>query len=87
MWNEAGFHSEPIVVLNLQGFFDPLMALLDHLAAEGFLESAHRANVLIAGDPATALDLVVDAAARNPRVWSGAGEQPYEVRQAETVSS
>lgn len=32
-----GRHQKPIVLLNTKGFFDPLLALLEHTAREGFL--------------------------------------------------
>ncbi|ETX29554.1 TIGR00730 family Rossman fold protein [Roseivivax isoporae] len=37
-WRQLGLHDKPIFLLNVDGFWDPLQALLDHVAAEGFAE-------------------------------------------------
>lgn len=36
-WAQLGFHSRPIGLLNVAGFFDALLAWLDHCVQEGFL--------------------------------------------------
>ncbi|MFF7656619.1 TIGR00730 family Rossman fold protein [Streptomyces sp. NPDC007983] len=57
-WNQLGFHDKPIVLVNTHGFFDPLIALLDHLVAEGFM-SAHDRELVQAGtDVGECLDLI-----------------------------
>jgi uncharacterized protein (TIGR00730 family) len=48
-WSQLGIHSKPIAVLNVSGYFDPLLVLLDRHVAEGFLRPEHRA-MLIHGD-------------------------------------
>lgn len=35
-WRQLGLHDKPIVLLNVNGFWDPLLALLDHIVASGF---------------------------------------------------
>lgn len=35
-WRQLGLHSKPIILLNVDGFWDPLVALLDHVVAKGF---------------------------------------------------
>ena len=55
-WSALGIHQKPIGVLNIDGYFDPLLALLDHGIAQefirpGFLHSllvSHQAEKLIA---------------------------------------
>jgi predicted Rossmann-fold nucleotide-binding protein len=41
-------------ILNVAGYFDPLLALLDHAVAEGFLRPKHL-NLLITSDDPDAL--------------------------------
>ena len=36
-WGQLGIHRKPIGVLNVAGYYDPLVALLDHAVAEGFV--------------------------------------------------
>ena len=37
-WRQIGLHAKPILLLNANGFWDPLLALLDHVIAQGFAE-------------------------------------------------
>lgn len=41
-WAQLGRHNRPIVFLNLNGFWDPLISLLDHMIKEGFARSQIR---------------------------------------------
>ncbi|MBI4606309.1 MAG: TIGR00730 family Rossman fold protein [Planctomycetes bacterium] len=47
-WAQLGIHEKPCAVLNVAGYFDPLLALLDHAVEEGFVRERHRALVLTA---------------------------------------
>ena len=48
-WSQLEIHGKPVALVNVAGFFDPLLALLDHTLVEGFLRMEHR-NLLIAAD-------------------------------------
>ena len=37
-WNQIGILKKPVVVLNLNGFFDPLLSMIDHAMATGFIK-------------------------------------------------
>ena len=37
-WAQIGLHGKPIYLLNLNGYWTPLLALLDHVIAEGFAD-------------------------------------------------
>jgi uncharacterized protein (TIGR00730 family) len=37
-WAQIGLHRKPIFLLNSQGYWDPLIALLDHIISEGFAD-------------------------------------------------
>ena len=39
---QLGMHTKPIGLLNIAGFFDPLLAWLDRCVQEGFVRSRHR---------------------------------------------
>jgi uncharacterized protein (TIGR00730 family) len=36
-WGQLGLHSKPIGILDVQGYWRPLLALLDHMTAESFI--------------------------------------------------
>ena len=55
-WAQLGLHQKPCAILNLDGFYDPLLAMFDHATAEGFIRPTHRAMLIVADDPATLLD-------------------------------
>ena len=40
-WVQIGIHRKPVGLLNPQGYFDPLVALIDHAALEGFIFPQH----------------------------------------------
>jgi uncharacterized protein (TIGR00730 family) len=46
-WAQLGHHRKPIVFANVNGFWDPMLALLDHMKAEGFVHTAHLVNPLV----------------------------------------
>ena len=41
-WAQLGLHSKPVGLLNVMGYFDPLLAMFDHAVAEGLLKPVHR---------------------------------------------
>ena len=55
-WGQLGIHAKPFGLLNVAGYFDPLIHYLDHMVAQRFLKSEHRAQVLIGNDAPTLLD-------------------------------
>jgi uncharacterized protein (TIGR00730 family) len=57
-WAQLGIHDKPCVLLNVDAYFDPLLAFLDHVVAEGFLDRDSRALVLVAAEPEAVLDVM-----------------------------
>jgi uncharacterized protein (TIGR00730 family) len=51
-WGQLRFHDKPCGVLNVCGYFDKLLAYLDHTQAEGFLRPESRAMLLSDDDAA-----------------------------------
>ncbi len=45
-WGQLQFHDKPCGLLNIDGFFDHLLAYLDHASQEGFLRSENRQMLL-----------------------------------------
>lgn len=55
-WAQLGLHAKPVGLLNVAGFFDPLLALIEHSSAEGFIPTYKAALVLQKPTPAALLD-------------------------------
>lgn len=51
-WGQLRFHDKPCGLLNVKGYFDHLLAYLDHASKEGFLRHEHRNMLLVDSDPA-----------------------------------
>ncbi len=41
-WSQLNYHKKPVGLLNVRGYFDHLVAFLDHAATEGFIRPIHR---------------------------------------------
>ncbi len=39
-WRQLGLHDKPVFLLNVGGYWDPLLALLDHVVTQGFADPA-----------------------------------------------
>ena len=50
-WAQLGVHRCPLGVLNVEGYYDGLLAFLDVAMAEGFLREGTRARLLVDDDP------------------------------------
>jgi uncharacterized protein (TIGR00730 family) len=46
-WGQLGLHRKPFGLLNVDGYFDHLLAFLDHCVSQGFLRADHRALLLV----------------------------------------
>ncbi len=55
-WAQIGLHSKPIGLLNSHHYFDPLLTMVEHARAEGFIYDEHRALFTWAESPAVLLD-------------------------------
>ena len=54
-WRQLGLHAKPILLLNIEGYWDPLVALIDHIIAEGFADADIRDYVTVVPTVAAAL--------------------------------
>jgi uncharacterized protein (TIGR00730 family) len=55
-WRQLRLHSKPTGLLNVAGFYDPLLAWLDRTVSDGFLPANHRGLLHVAADPEGLLD-------------------------------
>lgn len=47
-WGQLGIHRKPVGLLDVNGFFRPLLGFLDHAVGAGLLKPAHRELLLVA---------------------------------------
>ncbi len=73
-WTQLGLHQKPCGLLNVEGFFDPLLELFDHAAREGFILPQHRAIVVVESEPAVLLDRLADYSPPRQEKWIDLGE-------------
>jgi uncharacterized protein (TIGR00730 family) len=68
-WAQLGLHTKPCGLLNVAGYFDPLLAFLDHALAEQFIRDIHRAMVLVEADPEALLQRLASYRAPSVPKW------------------
>ncbi len=59
-WAALKLHHKPIGILNVAGYFDPLLALLDHAVAEGFLRPKHLGLLITSDEPEALIDAMLE---------------------------
>jgi uncharacterized protein (TIGR00730 family) len=50
-WAQLGEHEKPCGLLNVAGYYDPLLAIFDHMVDNGFLSQSNRALLLVESEP------------------------------------
>lgn len=68
-WAQLGFHRKPCALLNVQGFYDPLLHLFQHAVAERFVRPEYRRMVLCEADPRRLLDAMAAYQAPSVEKW------------------
>ena len=54
-WAQIGLHNKPVGLLNVQGYFEPVVDLIEKAIEQNFIYPEHRQYILVADDPATLL--------------------------------
>jgi uncharacterized protein (TIGR00730 family) len=70
-WSQLDFHRKPVGLLNVEGYFDPFIGMVDRAIAEGFMPPSHRDLLIVERDPESLLDAML--AYRRPvleRKWT-----------------
>lgn len=74
-WTQLGLHAKRCGLLNVAGFYDPLLSLFDRAVADGLLKAQNRAIVASSADPAALLDQLSSAIEAPEPKWINAPEQ------------
>ena len=62
-WNQIGLHGKPVGLLDVAGYFDPLLGVIEQAVREGFAPATARSRILVAERPE---DLLAAMEAANP---------------------
>lgn len=62
-WQYLGLHAKPVGLYNVKGFWDPLLAMVDHMVDEGFMAAWRRQDLVISSEPE---DLITQLRAWTP---------------------
>jgi uncharacterized protein (TIGR00730 family) len=73
-WAQLGQHRKPMVFANIDGFWEPMRALIEHMAAEGFVHSAHQVRPIFVDDVAGIVPAILAA--------GGAGQDASDGNEA-----
>jgi uncharacterized protein (TIGR00730 family) len=63
-WRHLGYHDQPIGLLNVGGFYDPLLAFMDHTRDAGFIDDLQQAMLTVSADTAELLNRLAAEARR-----------------------
>ncbi|XP_058073937.1 cytokinin riboside 5'-monophosphate phosphoribohydrolase LOG8-like isoform X1 [Magnolia sinica] len=77
-WSQLGIHNKPVGLLNVDGYYNSLLALFDNGVAEGFIKPPARHIVLSAP---TAKELIVKMEQYTPLHEQVAPSKSWEIRQ------
>lgn len=58
-WSQLGLHRKPCAVLDVDGYYAPLIALFDHATKSQFVRPEHRALVTVGTDPVSLVETLL----------------------------
>ncbi|MGJ7922262.1 TIGR00730 family Rossman fold protein [Neobacillus sp. LXY-4] len=58
-WGQLGLHQKPLGILNINHYYDPLVALFHHMTDEQFMDEKFRSMALVDTEPSGLLDQFV----------------------------
>ena len=67
-WGQLGLHQKPIGLLNVEGFFDPLLDLINHAIREGFVRPEQSQLLVSSASPKELLGMIGAGASECTRV-------------------
>jgi uncharacterized protein (TIGR00730 family) len=68
-WSQLGLHAKPCGLLNVSGYFDPLLAFMEHMVDEGFVRAEYRPALAIAESASALLARMADYRAPAIEKW------------------
>jgi uncharacterized protein (TIGR00730 family) len=74
-WSQLGIHQKPCGVLNVAGYYDPLLSMAAHAVAEGFLRPAHSGMLVVEDNPEMLISRLAEVPVVTEVKWIGASER------------
>ncbi|HVL63899.1 MAG TPA: TIGR00730 family Rossman fold protein [Actinomycetota bacterium] len=74
-WSQLGIHDKPLGLLDVAGYYRPLISFFDHAQSEGFIVPQHRDLVVVESDPGVLLDRLESWDPPERPRWIDAGER------------
>jgi uncharacterized protein (TIGR00730 family) len=68
-WSQLGIHAKPCGLLNVNGYYDPLLRLFDRAVQEGFVQPENRRLVLDEREPEALLQSIKNFQPRPAEAW------------------
>jgi uncharacterized protein (TIGR00730 family) len=59
-WAQLGLHAKPIALLDVRGYYQPMLKFLENMAVEGFLDPTYREMLIVEPDIDRVLDRYAD---------------------------
>ena len=59
-WSQLGLHAKPIGLLNVDGYFDLLLAFINHVLQERFIQAKHHQLIVISSEPEILLSELIN---------------------------
>ncbi len=75
-WAQLGLHTKPCGLINVAGYFDPLLAFLDSAVLNGFMRAEHRRMLLVADEPIQLLGEFESYEVPTVEKWIGTRTRP-----------
>lgn len=76
-WAQLRIHQHPVGLLNIDGFFDPLLTFLDHLVTTAFLTAQDRARILTSPD--------IDTLLHQLQTWTPPSDTKFHLARRVTI--
>ena len=68
-WNQLGYHKKPAGVLNVNGYFDHLLAFIEHASEVGFVRPVHRGLLVSSPEPEALLRELAEVELPDLKKW------------------
>jgi len=80
-WAQLGRHKKPVLLANINGFWDPLTVLLDHMRNEEFIRDGMEVGFLTANRAEDIVPRLIEAAASVPESAIGVGHDSDDLKR------
>ena len=69
VWMQLGLHAKPCALLNVNGYYDPLVKYLEHMVESRFLRPEQLSQLIVAREPAEALERLASFTPKSMEKW------------------